>query len=163
MPNYHKMDKVSSIVGKKFNDLLNELYVEQKLSGKEISDKIFSLTKISITTRSIQRQLKKLKLIRSFSEAFKLAIANGRKSYAHLKKPMKSVELRKGINLKTRHKTMERDNFCCVLCGRKPPETSLVIDHVIPVVSGGTNTPDNLQTLCRECNHGKMLLKEKHL
>lgn len=50
---------------------------------------------------------------------------------------------------------LQRDGFQCVLCGRKPPETVLHIDHRIPSSKGGTLNPDNLQTLCKECNSGK--------
>jgi len=37
------------------------------------------------------------------------------------------------------------------------------IDHVVPVVKNGTNEVDNLRTLCRECNNGKMLSEEKYV
>lgn len=51
-----------------------------------------------------------------------------------------------------------RDGFRCVLCGRSPandPEVVLQIDHIIPFSKGGTAEPENLQTLCKECNRGK--------
>lgn len=48
-----------------------------------------------------------------------------------------------------------RDNFQCVLCGRRPPEVELFVDHIKPVARGGDNSPNNLRTLCFECNAGK--------
>jgi 5-methylcytosine-specific restriction endonuclease McrA len=64
-----------------------------------------------------------------------------------------------------------RDAFTCRLCGahsvvdpatytgRYAPQADndepLVLDHVVPRCAGGTNHPDNLQTLCEICNHRK--------
>ena len=39
----------------------------------------------------------------------------------------------------------------CVNCGR-PADT---IDHIVPLCHGGTNEPDNLQPMCRDCNSAK--------
>lgn len=43
------------------------------------------------------------------------------------------------------------DNIC-LCCKEKKP---LTIDHVIPLSRGGTNSIDNIQPLCRECNSRK--------
>lgn len=59
------------------------------------------------------------------------------------------------VSLRLRFKIFARDNFTCVYCGRKPPEATLVIDHIQPVVDGGKTVPDNLTTACFECNNGK--------
>jgi hypothetical protein len=45
-----------------------------------------------------------------------------------------------------------RDGYRCVYCGRKGRRILLTIDHVHPVVLGGTNDPGNLVTACRACN-----------
>jgi 5-methylcytosine-specific restriction enzyme A len=45
-----------------------------------------------------------------------------------------------------------RDGYRCVYCGRKGHRILLTIDHVFPVVLGGTNDPGNLVTACRACN-----------
>jgi len=39
---------------------------------------------------------------------------------------------------------------CCLCCG--VVSEKLTVDHVLPVIHGGTNNPDNLQPLCRSCN-----------
>ena len=68
------------------------------------------------------------------------------------------LEIRYGrqpIPRKLRHEVFKRDGFCCRECGASKDETSLEIDHILPVAKGGTNDIDNLQTLCRECNRMK--------
>jgi hypothetical protein len=160
---YNKTASISKLLSQNFDTVITDLYLNQQMSAKEISEKLFSLTNIKITGRSVQRRLIALNITRSFSEAFNLAIKKGRKNYNHLKKPIKSSELRKGINLKTRYQILQRDMFKCVLCGRTTKDDILVIDHIKPIVKGGANHPDNLRTICRACNHGKMLLDEKYV
>jgi 5-methylcytosine-specific restriction endonuclease McrA len=42
------------------------------------------------------------------------------------------------------------------MCGVTTKDgATLEIDHIRPVSRGGTNDPDNLQVLCRDCNAGK--------
>lgn len=69
-----------------------------------------------------------------------------------------TVRDRRDINLRTRFRVMQRDNFKCCLCGASPandPSVVLHIDHIIPWSKGGQTTFDNLQTLCSKCNLGK--------
>jgi len=49
---------------------------------------------------------------------------------------------------------LQRDNYKCVYCGSTE---NLQIDHIKSVYSGGENSIDNLQTLCRSCNTGKLV------
>jgi len=70
--------------------------------------------------------------------------------------PVKKKTIRtRNITLKVRMEVMRRDSSQCVCCGRKPPEISLEVDHVIPFSKGGSNHISNLQTLCFDCNRGK--------
>jgi len=62
---------------------------------------------------------------------------------------------RKSIGLSLRYDILQRDKFKCVLCGRDAKNTTLEIDHIIPVVAGGKTVIDNLRTLCFDCNRGK--------
>jgi hypothetical protein len=51
-----------------------------------------------------------------------------------------------------------RDGFRCHYCGASPhksPDVKLVIDHITPKASGGTDTLDNLITSCQHCNSQK--------
>lgn len=63
-----------------------------------------------------------------------------------------------------RYKVLQRDNYTCKKCGRKRPtstydgiefddDSQLIADHIIPIAIGGEQwNPDNIQTLCLECN-----------
>ncbi len=43
-------------------------------------------------------------------------------------------------------------NNLCARCGQEKP---LTVDHVIPLVAGGSNSIDNIQPLCLSCNSAK--------
>lgn len=159
----NKVKIISDKLGSSFLDILKRMYISDNLSSQEISNKLFELTGIQFTARSVQRELKKNNLTRSLSDAFNLAISRGRKNYDHLRKDIKSSKFRHGIQPKLRYQIFKRDNFRCVICGCDAKNDILVVDHIVPVVNGGKNDLSNLRVLCRECNTGKMLLEEKHL
>lgn len=48
-----------------------------------------------------------------------------------------------------RKQVLDRDGHECLFCGSKE---DLCLDHIYPVVMGGSNHIDNLQTLCHCCN-----------
>ena len=50
---------------------------------------------------------------------------------------------------------LERDNFTCQYCGKKPPEVILEVDHIKPRKNGGGDDSTNLITACFNCNRGK--------
>jgi hypothetical protein len=62
---------------------------------------------------------------------------------------------RKPLSKKTRFEVFKRDDFACQYCGRKTPEVVLEIDHVVPIVEGGSDEIENLLTACFDCNRGK--------
>ena len=53
------------------------------------------------------------------------------------------------VTNKLRFFVYDRDRNRCVICGSK---YDLEIDHIFPISKGGKSTPDNLQTLCHNCN-----------
>jgi len=56
------------------------------------------------------------------------------------------------IPKKVKEEVLARDNWQCVMCGKKE---DLQFDHIIPYSKGGSNTAENLQILCASCNRKK--------
>lgn len=54
-----------------------------------------------------------------------------------------------------RFEVFKRDGFVCTYCGRRPPQVTLEVDHIIPRAEGGDDGMENLTTSCWDCNHGK--------
>ncbi|MBS1984806.1 MAG: HNH endonuclease [Bdellovibrionales bacterium] len=56
-----------------------------------------------------------------------------------------------------------RDGWECQMCGRPTPAllrgtydpSSPELDHIVPMSRGGSHTRENVQCLCRACNHAK--------
>ncbi len=62
---------------------------------------------------------------------------------------------REAVSIALRFHILRRDSFTCQYCGAKAPDAALHVDHVMPVVDGGTNEPENLVAACVRCNIGK--------
>ncbi len=62
---------------------------------------------------------------------------------------------RTGTSKRLRFRIFQRDGFTCQYCGRQPPEVVLHLDHIRPVIEGGTDDELNLVTSCQDCNLGK--------
>ncbi|KKU10364.1 MAG: Diadenosine tetraphosphate [Parcubacteria group bacterium GW2011_GWA2_46_7] len=157
----YKTKLISDFYGKDYKDLLFEWYVDNQLSAAEISGKIKKDMDLGVSLRFLQSSIKGFGFIRSYSQAFRLAIRKGRKDYTHLAKPIKANDMRKGISLALRYQLLSSREAHCVLCGATAQDDQLVVDHIIPVVRGGTNDISNLRVLCRACNHGKMIYENE--
>lgn len=51
-------------------------------------------------------------------------------------------------------------DYSCLRCGRREPEITLTLDHVLPLALGGKNIIGNAQPLCGSCNSSK---KDKYV
>jgi len=51
-----------------------------------------------------------------------------------------------------REEIMIEADYRCVVCSAN---SDLTIDHIVPVVAGGSNEKTNLRVLCRSCNSRK--------
>ena len=95
------MARVENLFQVSFPLLITKLYRDDKLSTLEISEKLHRESGIHISPRHLQRVTKSLGIERSFNQAFRLAIAKGRKDYSKLRKPIRARDfrIRKGISL----------------------------------------------------------------
>jgi 5-methylcytosine-specific restriction endonuclease McrA len=63
---------------------------------------------------------------------------------------------RSGITTRRRWDVFARDGFRCRYCGASPADgIKLTVDHVQPVIDGGSDDLENLVTACAPCNAGK--------
>ena len=54
-----------------------------------------------------------------------------------------------------RHSIHAREGGACFYCLRKIPSRNHCLDHVVPLVTGGTNSYRNLVSSCLDCNSQK--------
>lgn len=76
------------------------------------------------------------------------------------------------INKRQLRRDLFAENPNCPTCGRgmvlkfkgkKPPNTLATLDHIIPLIAGGSDQKENLQLICGRCNHEKDgYLPEEH-
>ncbi len=66
-------------------------------------------------------------------------------------RPTKRVTWPKGL----KQELMKHQDNTCVYCGRRRIARNFQIDHMIPVVQGGSNDISNLQVICGFCNRSK--------
>ena len=53
----------------------------------------------------------------------------------------------------TRKRVLRRDRFTCTACGFSDPSGRLLeVDHIVPEILGGSDSADNLRTLCKGCH-----------
>ncbi|RTL06164.1 hypothetical protein EKK58_05990 [Candidatus Dependentiae bacterium] len=111
--------------------------------------------KYGLTSRSLQRAMKNLGVVRERKEATRLSVKH--KDYSWLRKPEELKVKRKSIPQGLRYKILRAHPYCSV-CGATYQQCPLSIDHIDN--NPTNNNENNLQVLCLECNYGKYALKE---
>jgi 5-methylcytosine-specific restriction endonuclease McrA len=86
--------------------------------------------------------------VRSVSCSFALPSVIKMKRYVRPHRAIKRVKF-------SRQHVFLRDDHCCQYCVKKFPIKQLTLDHVVPLVRGGTTTWANIVTSCVECNQRK--------
>lgn len=84
-------------------------------------------------------------------------------SKAEVGEAPRTVQSLRDVKPSQRARIIERATGRCELCGRKPPEVVLHVDHLVSVAVGAEaglteaelNDDENLAALCEECNLGK--------
>lgn len=70
------------------------------------------------------------------------------------KNPMQ-IEKRKQFTYEERLEILKSTKGICAHCGKKLKTNTMTVEHVIPIMRGGTNSIENLTALCEECNSMK--------
>jgi hypothetical protein len=83
------------------------------------------------------------------------ADGTNRQTWADILSRLFRIRRRKNMSAKLRFGVLRRDGFRCVYCGLTASQSELHVDHVVPVVDGGSDDIENLVTSCIECNLGK--------
>jgi len=60
------------------------------------------------------------------------------------------VSLNEGSFYRNRKSVLKRDSYACRHCGFKGDSKIMDVHHITSVRKGGTNTGDNMITLCRK-------------
>lgn len=89
--------------------------------------------------------------VRGYKRKWKQANPDKLRQYKHKRRSKESVE---HFTAQQWQDLLERYNHQCLSCGTKD---KLSADHVTPLASGGSNSIDNIQPLCVDCNCKKGL------
>ena len=66
-----------------------------------------------------------------------------------------AAKRRKGVTASIQRSVLYRDGWQCIYCKSDLDSATVTFDHVMPVVKGGTDDPDNLVVCCKSCNSKK--------
>lgn len=67
------------------------------------------------------------------------------------KNPMQ-IEARKLFTYEERVEILKSTKGICAHCGKPLKTSTMTVEHIIPIMRGGTNDMENLTALCEECN-----------
>jgi hypothetical protein len=152
--------RILKISREEFKEKVRAWYADDKMSSPEICEKVYREHGIVVTPRSVQRTVRKLGIIRTGGEAFRMAMGRGRIRWEKSDKPKTA---RKKLAWREKYAIVTRDKWTCVECGFHHLDDSfqfLMVDYKVLLALGGVDVESNLQTLCVEC-HGKKTLVDR--
>ena len=130
----------------KFNDMCGQIKIQNWEWGKaNLHQKIWIIVPDSTVQYPYDKYFEEIS--GKFDKLIKKAISK--------EKNKKNKKVRDPIESRLRHEVFKRDDYRCLECGKTKTETTLHVDHIIPVSQGGTDELENLQTLCQACNLAK--------
>lgn len=146
-------------------------YHDNDLTSGEIYDKLLKrygieltspISKKPTTKRSLERWIKKNGFSRKIDDPINIKKRTQALKQKHKENAKKtSFEKSNGLSSTLRFAILKRDKFRCVLCGCTSATCVLEVDHIKPshfFKKGDRtrNAPQNLRTLCRRCNMGRL-------
>jgi len=134
---------------------LDQFYHSENFTNK---DKHSSSCKECVCRRATQWALDNPERVRMSKRKYNKEYRKRPEIKVREKEYQRKYYLKHRINIRkkaARFDILQRDNFTCQYCGRKPPEVKLQIDHKIPQSKEKNNTNENLITACSDCNLGK--------
>lgn len=66
-----------------------------------------------------------------------------------------SSKRREWIPVELKSKLLKQRRSCYYCHKRRKPEEVFEVDHIVPIIRGGTNHETNLIVACRKCNRAK--------
>lgn len=107
-------------------------------------------------------KLKKIKRLKKFwKDETQIALIDSLIAKEEEKKQY-AYKRRVGFTKALKDRVKKRDGYGCVKCGATD---RLQVDHIVPLILGGDNDLNNLQTLCTDCHATKTSLEKngKHI
>lgn len=90
------------------------------------------------------------------NSAWKGGVAVTGKQYRYNLERKQRILNAQGDHTKTEWEELKNSvGLMCLCCKRTEPEITLTKDHIIPLIKGGSNSIENIQPLCRQCNSRK--------
>src|SRR5262249_25021157 len=145
----HKLHDLDQVAHRYLENNLGALQVHDQLR-KEYSrkDRYWSVFYLSYDIFKSQYDGCENRLIKELTGTGLASSSSGVSNPEYVPEPEPDEEVKRQVK--------QRDGRRCLCCGASRP---LQVDHIKPRYLGGTNDPDNLQTLCKYCNQDKGIVQ----